>query len=85
VAEILIACIAGSALFTLTLYLIMCIHDRRNPIKFWHTHKWQEVYKDLLEGRRKSDPYGNPVYKSIVIINQCTICKRTRKTEDKVF
>lgn len=84
-AEILIPLIVGTALFTLTLYLIMCIYDSRNPIKFWHTHTWKEVYNNTVEGYRGPDYDGYPARKSLVIVNQCTICKKTRMTEDKIF
>lgn len=85
-AEILIPFIVAVSLFTLTLYLVMCIRDRRNPIKFWHTHKWEEVYHETVEGRNNTDLYDIPSdFKALVIVNQCVICKRTQTTRDKIF
>lgn len=85
-AEILIPCIVGASLLTLTFYLCVCIYDRRNPIKFWHDHNWVEVYHRAVVARYGGDPYNEPPSrKTLVIVNQCTICKRTRKTEDSIF
>lgn len=85
-AEILIPFIVTVSVATLAIYLIMCIHDQRNPIKFWHTHKWTEVYHETVEGRDSADLYDIPsYYKALVIVNQCTICKHTRKTVNTIF
>lgn len=85
-AEILIPFIIAVSVAILSIYLFTCIVDRRNPVKFWHTHKWEEVYHEVEDGRRTLDLYEGPHYrKSLVIINQCVTCKRTQKTEDRLF
>ena len=84
-AEFITSFIVLVSVPVLALYLVMCIHDRRNPIKFWHTHTWEEVYHRHVEGRYKERPHADPARKTLVIVNQCTTCKQTRKTEDIIF